>query len=308
MNKKTIILGSFCIVLLITWVIGLFTAPENQARRRRETPLITSLDRDAIQGVTIGDLVFSNTSGSWMLDSLPARDDRVSQLLDDVETAKNKGKVGADDDAYGLSEDRMIRIDDSSGNAQTVRIGNRIEGSRDVYATLNDIDMVVKTGDALDFYFRQSEAYWQDLRLYPERTRPEYEDIIQITFEGDELNFNIKRTVADGLAQWQIDENLADENLTDAYVRTFFNLEASKIFPLGSVTVGEKVLTIQALEQNGAVYTTAVYASEDLEVFYVHPSGIHSEYYFKLTAAIKDRIARDQGYFLLEPTDTDTSE
>lgn len=61
MNRKNIILAGCCSVLLITWLVGLFTAPERQAQRRKETLLITSLQRDDIVALNVGSNSFHYT-------------------------------------------------------------------------------------------------------------------------------------------------------------------------------------------------------------------------------------------------------
>lgn len=301
MNRKNIILAGCCSVLLITWLVGLFTAPERQAQRRKETLLITSLQRDDIVALNVGSNSFHYTDDSWVVDSLPAREDRIMKLLDDLEAANNIGKVGANDASYGLTDDRVLGIVYSSGKETVLTLGDRVAGSKYIYATIDDESKVLQTDNTLDFYFRQNESYWRDLRLYPENTRPNEEEVIQVSLTTGEQSYTLSRNLSDGVAGWLVDAaDPADTDLSNAFVRTFFNLEASDIVSVSSMDVGDMAFEVKAQVQNGATFVTIVYSSNDPDLFYAQPTGIRKDYYFMLKAAVKDRLQRDRTYFLRE--------
>ncbi len=300
MNKRIIVLACACGILLLTWAIGLYVAPEAQARRRKARPLIVLPETQEIVSISLGDTLLQQEEAIWTFETLPAREDRIIGLIEDLQAAKDIGSVGNRNDSYGLRPERTIVIDIDQREPIQLELGNRVSGSPYLYAVLNDSENVLKTNNKLDFYFRQSVQYWQDLRLYPENIRPDRDEVVQVVVSNGSNEFILSRSIVGDLPAWYLDEmDPAISDVSNAYVRTFFNLEASELVPVSQeISEENEILRVSVRVQTGAVFETILYSRDDSDTAYARPSGLRNEFLFVLAPAIQERLARDRSYFV----------
>ncbi len=192
------------LVLLSTLVAGLLVS------RRTGTPTHPFL------GVNTADVVRIRLSGdrdevdlvrmeTWelVIDGmrLPARFDRVELFLEGLDRSRMTRRVTEDrelHDRFGLGAEtgRTVTIETVDQTIAYV-VGDPVEQTGFVYAREADSDLVRVVQSNVDFYLRQSSAFWAYLRLFPEDARPT--DMIRARFSGDLVqDFEVVRDVTDG--------------------------------------------------------------------------------------------------------------
>ncbi len=319
MNKRIIVLASINLVLLITFVLGLFTSPEAKSTRIQSARYISNFDTERVAKISINDVELSRRDGIWYriqeTDLIPARSDRIADLLTGIQNLRGVRTISSDvskQDDYGFASERQLSFFDKTDlELLSIRFGGPVQGSSAVYAISSRDEAIISMSNSIDYHTQQNEFFWTDLRLFTDRPgisdveRIEIEQegaeklvLIQVRKDSSELNENVFQWVFEDDPDQEVDQTKAQ-----GIIRSIVNLEGSDVEPFYSDNVPIGTARVITADSAYAIQVFPLSRSEEVDAeqeFLAKPNLGNTGFGYIMSDAIKNRILRDQFYFTAE--------
>ncbi len=169
-------------VLILSFILGNIFSPEQVQKRSEEKPLFSGIKTANAVSVEIskeGKTVHLAKKGPvWMVkvgdEEFPAENSRIEGFLSAVQKLKRIRVVGSKEDYWkqlGLTAEEAshVVVKDQAGiPIVDIFSGKADPGGKGNYLRTSSAPVSYLVGGSLSSYLGRDEAYWSDLRLFPE--------------------------------------------------------------------------------------------------------------------------------------------
>lgn len=205
-RRRIVVLATANALLAAALVVGAIVERENEAL---DEPLIAGelSDVGRVSFETRG-MALERTPQAWdvVVDdrSYPAREDRVSELVDELARARIVRRVTEEpalheqfgvDDAGG----RLLTVEHGGGESRLV-FGDAVQGA--IYVRHAGRDTVWLARAALDFHLDRGAVYYALLRLFPETARPQ--EVVRLSVATAAEEYELVRRPGESGERWEI--------------------------------------------------------------------------------------------------------
>ncbi|TVQ37181.1 MAG: DUF4340 domain-containing protein [Spirochaetaceae bacterium] len=294
-RTRVTILGGLALLLMITLTIGVLRSPRRRPAAGAGVALIVPGTSDRVTRVAIDgrDTVGlqRDRDGNWWLEAgerlLPARDDRVDELLRVLGDGRTTRRVTADRELwpdFGLDRQSARRITLYGSDGQelvTVAYGRRTHAGGEAYVRRGASAEVFTVDAAPLFYLERDSVYWMELRLFASLigsdaiTRLELSaDIADPSGLWRRFAYRLRR---DGSGTWLLADNRGERVARQSRVRELLAalvaLEGARVAPAAATPAAAAVAELEFTLQDASRYQVLVYDAANGDQFIMRAAG-----------------------------------